>query len=258
MFVSVSPLRRKLGTFVNLPVEEWFRLEVLESQGKRIKRSGQEFVSAHQHLKTAYILHSGWAATFKLLQNGDRQIISLHVPGDFISLNSLFLRRCDHSAVAITDIVISEVTPQDLSDIQFSAPGLSTALSWAMWRERALSEERLVDLGQRTALERTAHFLLELCDRLRLAGLGCHDSYTCPISQPLLADALGITPIHLNRVLRQLRELGYLTFRGGVVSLDNIARLIDLAQYDPAYLDHPGWLLGEPVTRPPEQARARI
>ena len=103
--------------------------------------------------------------------------------------------------------------------------------------------EHLVDLGRRNALERTAHFLLELGARLKLVGLGSAAGYACPLSQYLPSDALGLSAVHINRVLRELREDGLLTFRNGQVTFDDYERLVTLANFDKAYLDQDGPLL---------------
>ena len=97
--------------------------------------------------------------------------------------------------------------------------------------------EHLVSLGRRDAVERTAHFLLEMGSRMILAGLGSYEGYQCPLSQYLLADALGLTPVHINRVLRKLREDGLVTFRKGQVMFDDFDRLVEFAEFDKAYLD---------------------
>ena len=103
--------------------------------------------------------------------------------------------------------------------------------------------EHLVDIGRRNALERLVHFLLEMGARLKLVGLGTKDGYDCPLSQYLLADALGLSAVHINRVLRQLREEGLLTFRSGQVIFYDFERLVKVAEFDTAYLDQDGPLL---------------
>jgi len=97
--------------------------------------------------------------------------------------------------------------------------------------------EHLVNIGRRNALVRTAHFLVEMGLRLELAGLGSTDGYACPLSQYMLADALGLTAIHMNRILRQLREQGLVTFRDGQVTFHDLARLSQLADHHSGYLD---------------------
>lgn len=103
--------------------------------------------------------------------------------------------------------------------------------------------EHLVDIGRRNALERTAHFLLELGARLKLVGLGTNEGYDCPLSQYLLADALGLSVVHVNRVLRELREEGLLTFQKGRVTFDDFERLVATVDFDKSYLDQEGPLL---------------
>lgn len=103
--------------------------------------------------------------------------------------------------------------------------------------------EHLVGIGRRDAAARMAHFLLELGSRLSLVGLGSKAGYACPLTQYHLADALGLSAVHVNRVLRQLRELGMVTFRDGRVVFDDHEKLVGLAEFDPAYLDQAGPVL---------------
>jgi len=114
---------------------------------------------------------------------------------------------------------------------------------WAASRDEAMVVEHLVSIGRRDAAERMAHFFLELASRLIQVGMGSKTGYACPLSQYLLADALGLSAVHVNRVLRQLREAGMVTFRDGVVTIHDYERLCAFAQFDPAYLDEMGPLL---------------
>lgn len=100
--------------------------------------------------------------------------------------------------------------------------------------------EHLINIGRRSAIARTAHFLLELGARLRLIGVGSKEGYKCPLSQYLLADALGLSAIHVNRVLRQLRERKLLTFQKKQVQFNNFDKLVELAEFQTAYLDQDG------------------
>jgi len=104
-------------------------------------------------------------------------------------------------------------------------------------------EEHLVGIGRRDARERTAHFLLELGARLKLVGLATSSGYACPLSQYMLADTLGLSAVHINRVLRELREDGLVTFQHGKVEIHDLDGLVLLADFDKTYLDHDGPLL---------------
>jgi CRP-like cAMP-binding protein len=152
-------------------------------------------------------------------------------------LRSLFLRDADHSFAAVTDLVLSEVSRQQMIDTFRRLPPLGAAILWATARDEAMMVEHLVNIGRRSGMVRTAHLLLELRQRLQLVGLATEGGFDCPLNQYLLADALGLTAIHLNRVLRQLREQHLVTFRGGRVVFHDPARLRELAGFHDEYLD---------------------
>jgi CRP-like cAMP-binding protein len=237
-----SPLARKLGAFVALTEPELAVLEVFH-QRRRSFEPGMDLVRQGQLGQIAYILAVGWVCSYKLLPRGTRQIVDFQVPGDFLGLRSVLLRTSDHNAEAITRVEVSEVSANDLIDTFANTPRLGTAVLWAASRDEAMVVEHLIDIGRRNALERTAHFLLELGARLMLVELGTKEGYACPLSQYMLADALGLSAVHINRVLRQLREEGLLTFRSGQVIFDDFERLIKVAEFDTAYLDQDGPLL---------------
>ena len=237
-----SPLARKLGAYVALSEQELAALAVFH-QRRRSFEPGVDLVRQGQQGQLAYILADGWVCSYKLLPTGTRQIIDIQVPGDFLGLRSVLFRTSDHNAEAMTKVEVSEVSSKDLIDAFANTPRLATAVLWAASRDEAMVVEHLVDIGRRNALERTAHFLLELAARLKLVGLGTRESFACPLSQYMLADALGLSAVHINRILRQLREEGLLTFRSGQVIFDDLDRLVKLANFDTAYLDQEGPLL---------------
>ena len=237
-----SPLARKLGAFVALSEPELAALAVFH-QRRRTFEPGVDLVRQGQLGQLAYILADGWVCSYKLLPSGTRQIVDFQVPGDFLGLRSVLFRTSDHNVEAMTKVEVSEVSPNDLIDAFANTPRLATAVLWAASRDEAMVVEHLVDIGRRNALERTAHFLLELGARLKLVGLGTRQGYACPLSQYMLADALGLSAVHINRVLRQLREEGLLTFRSGQVIFDDFEKLVEFADFDTAYLDQDGRLL---------------
>ncbi len=192
---------------------------------------------------SAYILASGWVCSYKLLSGGTRQIVDFQIPGDFLGLRSVLFRTADHNIEPVTNVEASEVLVGDLLDTFSKTPRLATAVLWAASRDEAMVVEHLVGIGRRDAKERTAHFLLELSARLKLVGLGTALGYSCPLSQYMMADALGLSAVHVNRVLRELREDGLLTFQHGKVTIHDLDRLVLLADFDKSYLDHDGPLL---------------
>ena len=240
--LATSPLTRKLSAFVALSKAELDGLERLH-QRRRSFVAGRDMVHQGQSDQAAYILSEGWVCSYKLQPDGTRQIVDFQVPGDFLGLRSVLLRTSDHSFEPIVEIEAAEVLKSDLLAAFSDTPRLATAILWAASRDEAMVVEHLVGIGRRDADARMAHFLLELGSRLAPVGMGTKAGYDCPLTQYHLADVLGLSAIHVNRVLRQLRERGLVTFRDGRVSFEDHAGLVELAEFDPAYLDQTGPLL---------------
>lgn len=237
-----SPLALKLGAFVALSGPELAALDKIHGR-RKIFPAGLDMVHQGQIDQSAYILASGWVCSYKILSGGTRQIVDFQIPGDFLGLRSVLFRTSDHNIEPITLVQASVVHWNDMLDTFRKTPQLATAVLWAASRDEAMVVEHLVSLGRRDAKERMAHLLLELGARLKLVGLGSSTGYACPLSQYLLADALGLTAIHVNRVLRELREDGLVTFQQGKVEIHDLNALVLLADFDRTYLDHDGPLL---------------
>lgn len=237
--VATSPLTRKLSTFVALSEVELAVLERLH-QRRRTFVAGRDMVHQGQSDQAAYILSAGWVCSYKNQPGGTRQIVDFQIPGDFLGLRSVLLRTSDHSFEPIVDIKAAEVMTGDLMAAFAQTPRLAMAILWAASRDEAMVVEHLVGIGRRDADARMAHFLLELGSRLALVGMGSKEGFDCPLTQYHLADALGLSAVHVNRVLRQLRENELVTFRDGRVWFHDHDRLVELAEFDPAYLDQNG------------------
>lgn len=237
-----NPFARKLTAFVALSPGD---LSVVSDLYRRRRPYpvGVDMIHQGQSDHSAYLLASGWACSYKLLRGGARQIVDFQIPGDFIGLRSVLFRTSDHNVEPVTPVHASVVTQTELLNAFSLTPRLATAVLWAASRDEAMVVEHLVDLGRRSASERMAHFILELNMRLRLVGLADKTGFACPLSQYLLADALGLSAVHVNRVLRELREEGLMTFQKGQVVIDNYDGLVALSSFDRDYLDHDGPLL---------------
>lgn len=242
MSILKSPLTRKLAAFVALSDAD---LEILLRfyRSRKTFLPGCEMVTEGHAKQTAYILAEGWAFSYKILPDGDRQIIDFQIPGDFLGLRSVLFRTADHSVEAVTRLEASVVLSADILDGFGQSPRLATAILWAASRDEAMVVEHLVNLGRRSAGERMGHILLELGARLKLVGLGDKTGFDCPLTQYHLADALGMTAVHVNRVLRNLREDELVTFQKGRVTFNDFERLKKFAGFDIDYLDHEGALL---------------
>lgn len=240
--IEESPLTRKLQAFVSLSEVELNVLKRLHLRRRSIAAGG-DLVHQGQSNQAAYILAAGWVCSYKIQPDGTRQIVDFQIPGDFLGLRSVLLRTSDHSFEPITDIQAAEVFAGDLLKAFEDTPRLAAAILWAASRDEAMVVEHLVGVGRRDADARMAHFLLELGERMTLVGMGSKAGYACPLTQYHLADALGLSSVHVNRVLRRLRELGLVTFREGKVTFDNYDGLLSFSGFDPVYLDQTGPLL---------------
>lgn len=234
-----SPLARKLGSFIALSGQELGVLDMLHGRRKTYV-AGRDMVHQGQSDQQAFVLAEGWAFSYRLLASGGRQIVDFQIPGDFLGMRSVLCRTAGQSVEPLTSVQASAFNSQNLMEVFARTPRLGTALLWATSRDDAMVIEHLVGVGRRNAVERTAHLLLELGARLALVGMGTKAGYACPLSQYLLADALGLSAVHVNRVLRELREEGLVTFRNGRVVFTNFAGLVDFADFDQDYLDHAG------------------
>ena len=242
MLMLQSPLTRKLSAYVALSDTDLLTLARLHRR-RRSFQPGHELVHEGQAKASAFILCEGWVCSYKLLPDGGRQIVDVQIPGDFLGLRSMLFRASDHSIEAVTRIEATEVLAPDILEAFGEAPRLATAVLWAASRDEAMVVEHLVNLGRRSAEERMAHFLLELGARLALVGASDRTGFDCPLTQYHLADTLGLSAVHVNRVLRQLREEGLVTFRNGRVDFVDFDRLKTVAGFDTGYLDQDGPLL---------------
>ena len=242
MITTQGPLTRKLSGFAALSDVD---LKTLASFHKRRRSflAGHEMIHEGQKNASAFFLAKGWAFSYKMLPDGERQIVDFQIAGDFLGLRSVLFRAADHSVEALTQIEASEVLVSDILDGFATAPRLAAAILWAASRDEAMVVEHLVNLGRRSAEERMAHFLLELGARQQLVGIGDKTGFDCPLTQYHLADALGLSAVHVNRVLRHLRERGLVTFQKGRVCFDSFLGLVDLAGFEADYLDQDGPLL---------------
>jgi CRP-like cAMP-binding protein len=231
-----SVLARKLNAFLPLSLQEANCLDELQSPPCKVKR-GKQLVREGETAHRVFVLQTGWACSYKDLPSGGRQIISFPIAGDCVGLRSVLLRTADHSFEALTDAVVSTVDGTRMLQAFSEFPRLGAAILWAASRDEAMVVEHLVSIGRRSAIERTAHFFMELAERLNLIGLATQAEFECPLNQYVLADALGLTAIHVNRVLRQLREMNLLTVQHGNVKIHDLSGLRKLSGFRGGYLD---------------------
>ena len=189
-----------------------------------------------QQMDYSTILLSGIAARRKDMRNGRRQYTELHVPGDFTDLHSFTLKRLDHDIVALSECSFAVVPHEKLKKITEHFPHLTRVYWFGTNLDAAIHRETVLSLGARSAAARMAHLFCEMFVRLEIVGLTRGLSYDLPISQLELGEMLGITSVHSNRTLQQLRKRELLEFAGGLVTMRDVDALKQLAEFDPSYL----------------------
>jgi PAS domain S-box-containing protein len=235
--LCMSALERKLGNFVRLREDERRFLATLEGENRYVPAKERLELEPRQGRPHFCLIGNGWVYSYDLLADGRRQVIGFHLPGDIIGHPGLLVSGGHHQYATASDCVLCALDQPGLAAILHADTALAKALQWAAARDAAIIEQHLVSIGRRSALARVAHLLLELGARLEMIGLADPGGYRCPLTQEVIGDALGLTNVHVNRLLRRLRDQGLLTFVRGFVSFQDKDRLMALAEYDPTYLD---------------------
>jgi CRP-like cAMP-binding protein len=197
---------------------------------------GRTIVRHGATLTHSTLVVEGILARFKDLSEGQRQIQEIHVAGDFADLHGFLLKRLDHNVGALTRCRIALVPHDTLRQITENEPHLARMLWFSTLLDAAIQREKILSVGRRSALARLAHIICELYVRFELVGLAPDHSFAFPVTQLDLGDATGLTSVHVNRMLKQLRDDRLVTFRGGEVTIHDWPRLQQVAEFDPAYL----------------------
>ncbi|HEX8445069.1 MAG TPA: Crp/Fnr family transcriptional regulator [Sphingomonas sp.] len=185
---------------------------------------------------TSNLLLEGILCRYKDLRDGRRQIVALHVPGDFADLHSFLLKHLEHNLAALTPARIAIFPHARLREISERFPHLTRMLWFSTLLDAAIHRQWILSVGRRSAVARLAHLFCELRARLDVVGMVNAEGFKLPLTQIDLADATGLTPVHVNRMLRELRDRGLMEFRQGEVSIQDLAGLTRLAEFDPEYL----------------------
>lgn len=225
----------KLRRYDTVSADEEKALRQAMSHEVRFRR-GQTIVQAKSELDTSNLLLEGLVYRYKDLKNGARQTLQISVPGDFVDLHSLLLIQLDHDIASFTDARFAIFPHESLRQLIDAQPHLGRLLWLSTIIDAAIHREWLLSLGRRNALSRLAHLLCELQVRLTTAGLAEHGNYRLPLSQTDLAEILGLTSVHVNRMLKELREKGFVTFRNKIVEISDWEGLVETAEFDPSYL----------------------
>lgn len=201
-----------------------------------IVRAGDDIVSQYATPNHSTLLLDGFAARYVVLMDGARQITELNVPGDFVDLHSLLMSPMDHGVAALTECTVAYCPHEVLRRVTETHAHLTRLLWMDTLIDAAVHRQWLAGLGRRPALGRLAHLLCELYLRLAVVHRAGEHRMDLPLSQAVLADVLGLSAVHVNRSIAQLRTGGFIEWNGRSIRFLNWDRLVHLAEFDPTYL----------------------
>jgi CRP-like cAMP-binding protein len=235
-FTTANPLIRRLEEYTDLSLPTRQALEQLSRLPTRTIEAKRDLIRQGEMPRYVYLILKGWACRYKMLDDGRRQILDFPIPGDLCDLNVYILSRLDHSIGAITALEVIEIGSGEFDAITGQQPEIMRALWWQELVSKSHHLEWIVNVGARTALERVAHLLCEMF--LRLESVGETQGYSChfPLTQQDIADATGLTAVHVNRTLQDLRRRELIRLEQRTLTVPDLRALMDLAQYNPDYL----------------------
>jgi CRP-like cAMP-binding protein len=200
-----------------------------------IRKRRDLIADGYEYRKLCFV-KDGYAVRYKLLRSGKRQILNVVLPGDIVGLPGSFYQRAVYAVTAITDLRMHVCALDSYVQLCYRRPQYGLALSWIAVQEATTYAEHIIDVGRRTPIERLAHFLLELHARLLTVGRAEEKRFTLPFSQEVIADVLGLSVPHLNRMMQQLRAEKLIADSERVVEFIDTGAMQTLAHFQPLAL----------------------
>ena len=213
-------------------------LPVVREIGWEIRhiRRRQSILTEGAKNRAVYFVVDGFLIRYRILRDGQRQIVDLAIPGDFAGVPSCFFTDALYTIKALTNATIAMVPLERLVGLFETHPRLAAKVFWSFSCDAAIHAEHLIVIGRRSAHERIAHFLLELLTRLQAVGLADESSYELPLSQDVIGDALGLSLAYVNRVLRKLSDEHLVSIKDQRVTINDVEELAFMADFERSYL----------------------
>ncbi len=233
---TLEPMVRKLNYWRKLSAEDRAAVLALPHTVKTLQHHDY-IVREYDLAEHSGVMLSGFAVRHKIVAGGHRQILSIHMKGDIVDLQNSMLGIADHSVQMLTAGKVAFIARAEIDRIAFERPQVGRALWMDTLVDGSIHREWIANVGRRDARTRIAHLLCEFALRLEVAGLGSHNSYELPMTQDQLADATGLTAVHVNRTLKGL-EADQLIQRSNprVIVIGNWRKLADTGDFTNAYL----------------------
>ena len=197
---------------------------------------GQDLICEGDEPGPVFVILAGWVARYKILPDGKRQIIAFMMPGDFCDVHVGELNEMDHNLGALTAVTVATIQKSEMETLVVSSPALTRAFWLTQLIEAAILRSMIVSMGRRNSLERISHLLCELGFRMKSANPKSTERFVLPFTQVALADAVGLTPVHVNRVVRKLRLNGALEVDERSIAILDLQILARIAGFDDNYL----------------------
>ena len=230
------PLVQKLEQRDALSAEEVRVLETI-CTSEHVFEPEQEIVREGEEVDNSWLLLEGWTFRCKRLKGG-RQIVAFHVPGDFVDLHAFLLKPMDHTVVALTRARLAKAPHDRLRELSKTHPHLTRMLWLSTLIDAAITRAWLTAIGRLPASGALAHLICEMAVRLEASGeVDARSGFRFPVTQSILGEALGLSAVHVNRSIRDLKAEGAVTWSRGRVVIDNWARLVALSEFDADYLN---------------------
>lgn len=230
------PMGRKLAHYAEMaPRDQQLLARMLDTR-RLLVEAGQDMIREGTRPTFAKVVMEGWAARYKLLESGRRQIVGFLLPGDLCIPQAIVTLPLDHSIAAVGPLHCALVRPEQLDEVERESLPIRRALAMDVQVSLAVQREWTVNLGARAAPERIGCLICELYLRLKMVGLTEGTGYFCPLTQIDLAEAVGITPVHVNRVIKQMRRADLLRWQDQFMELPDPMRLARLCGFCPNYM----------------------
>jgi CRP-like cAMP-binding protein len=244
-----NPLTMKLEQFSSFtPAERQLLDGLLAGRGETYAR-GETILHEGQKVDQIHLVASGLAARSKTLEDGGRQLMAFLIPGDLCDVEVFVLDAMDHDIIALTPTTCILIAAEKMQGLLTQSGDVTRALWWSTMTDSAVLREWIVGHGRRDASERMAHLFCELLVRYRIVGQAEDNRFDFPLTQEELASATGMTPVHVNRVLQQLRSDSLIELSGKSLEILDFAGLREAAQFESAYLHLIRTERGDPAVR---------
>lgn len=231
----IQPLIRKLEIFTEFSDEEKRALQA--AMGPIRSYGAHEDVIREGDMGSGVpVVVSGFACRHKMLPDGRRQVIGYFLPGDMCDARVFILKKMDHTISTLAPTMTCVLPRDAIIDLTSRFPRVTRAFWWNTLVEEAIVRQWLVNVGQRTALERLAHLFCEIYIRMQAVGLATPAGCELPVTQSELADTVALSTVHVNRTLKELRRVGLVSMGGKSLLIHDLPGLMALAMFDPGYL----------------------